>query len=176
MIPQTFSRIEYERRFLVTGAVPAAASGNVLITDRCIAGTRVYLRRAVHADRRVERRLCKHYDPDGAACAGVAIEELSEHDHAIYAHMEAMLITKRRSFVTEQGRDVAIDVFEGALRGLVLCEVSLATEVDIVAFVAPTWARIEVTADRFFAPATLAFATPDQLRERISGRNPPTLT
>ena len=166
MITPNFSRIEYERRFLVTGAVPAA-QGSALVTDRCIAGTRVYLRRANHADRRVERRLCKQYEPDGAICAAVAIEELSEHDYAIYAHMEAMLITKHRSFVAEQGHEVAIDVFEGALRGLVLCEIASATEAAAVAFRAPAWAREEVTGDPFFAPAALAFTTPDQLRARL---------
>ncbi len=166
MITPNFSRIEYERRFLVTGAVPAA-QGSALVADRCIAGTRVYLRRANHADRRVERRLCKQYEPDGAICAAVAIEELSEHDYAIYAHMEAMLITKRRSLAAEQGLQVAIDVFEGALRGLALCEVDSATKADVAAFVAPAWAQVEVTADPFFAPAALAFTTPDQLRMRL---------
>ena len=167
MITPNFSRIEYERRFLLKGAVPAP-QGSALITDRCIAGTRVYLRRAEHADRRIERRLCKQYEPNGAICAGVAIEELSEHDYAIYAHMEAMPITKRRSFVKEQGQQVAIDLFEGALRGLALCEIASATEANVAAFVAPVWAQVEVTAEPFFAPAALAFTTPDQLRARLA--------
>lgn len=166
MITPNFSRVEFERRFLVTGAVPAATGGSMLITDRCIAGTRVYLRHVALPDRRVERRLCKHYEPEDSICAGVAIEELSEHDFAIYAHMEAMLLTRDRAMVTQR---LAVDRFEGALSGLALCEIASAIEAEVAAFVALPWAQIEVTADPFFAPAALAFTTPDQLRARIFG-------
>ncbi|MSP21293.1 MAG: hypothetical protein EXQ93_07255 [Alphaproteobacteria bacterium] len=65
-------------------------------------------------------------------------------------------------------RTVFVDVFEGALTGLVLCEVTTATEAEIESVVPPPWAALEVTADPFFNGAKLAFTTPEQLRVRLA--------
>lgn len=163
MITPNYNRVEFQRRFLVTGTPPASAGGVAQIADRCIWGTRVFLRKQVNADRSVQRRLCKSYELEGSACGAVAIADLTEHDYAIYEHMESTLLTVRRTVVGQ----IAVDRFESALRGLVLCEVASATEVDVAAFVAPAWAPVEVTAEPFFAPAALAFTTPDQLHARL---------
>ncbi len=66
------------------------------------------------------------------------------------------------------GRDVAVDVFAGALTGLVLCEVASVEELDVAGVRAPTWASTEVTSDPFFVGGTLAFATPEQLQARLA--------
>jgi hypothetical protein len=163
VITPNYNRVEYQRRFLVTGTPPAVASGITQIADRCISGTRVFLRKQVNANGSIERRLCKNYEAEGASCGAVAIEDLSAHDYALYEHMEAMLLSRRRTVIGP----LAVDRFESALRGLVLCEIASANEAEVVAFVAPPWAPIDVTADPFFAPSALAFTTPDQLRARL---------
>ena len=167
MLTPHYTAIEYERRFLVTAA-PNLPGPAIQITDRHLAGTRVYLRNARFPDGTVVQRLCKQYAADGTASAAIAIEELTPHDFALYAHMEANVIIKRRWMVAVNGNTVAIDVFSGPLQDLVLCEVAAAVEAEILGFVAPTWAPTEVTGEPFFAGGTLAFAIPDQLNARLA--------
>lgn len=172
MLTPHYTAVEYERRFLVTAA-PESRWPAAQITDRHLTGTRVYLRKAIHPDGTITQRLCKQYPADGAGRAAIAVAELNDHDFVLYAHMEANVITKRRSYMAVDGHTVAIDVFAGPLQGLVLCEVASAAEADVVGFVPPAWARIEVTSEPFFFGGTLAFATPDQLRAHLAARREP---
>lgn len=167
MLTPHYTAIEFERRFLVTGPLPRLGPA-IDITDRHLTSTRAYLRLALHPDGTVQRRLCKQYPAEASGCAAIAVAELSPHDFVLYEHMEANVLIKSRTVATERGLPVAIDVFAGALQGLVLCEVSSAMEADVCAFGAPPWATVEVTADPFFVGGTLAFATPEQLRQRIA--------
>jgi adenylate cyclase len=71
------------------------------------------------------------------------------------------LIEKTRHHVVHDGRDWVVDVFAGALEGLVLAEIELAHETDAVTL--PRWVGREVTHDRRFRNAALAATTADAL-------------
>jgi hypothetical protein len=54
------------------------------------------------------------------------------------------------------GGGFAIDVFEGALAGLMLAEISADDDVALAAIVMPSWCAMEVTEDVAYAGGTLA--------------------
>ncbi len=65
---------------------------------------------------------------------------------------------KRRYQLVEAGRTWAIDVWEQpqARRGLVLAEIECASDAELAAVVAPTWAGREVTEDEGYSAFRLA--------------------
>ena len=67
------------------------------------------------------------------------------------------------------GAALAVDVFEGELDGLCLCEVD-GDGGAVAAFEPPAWAAGEVTGDPFFAGGHLAGLTAEILRARLLRR------
>ena len=75
---------------------------------------------------------------------------LNEFEHGKLEHLEGREIRKNRYFHTEDGREIAIDVYLGALWGLNIATVEFADEAEMTAFQIPAFAAIEVTSNRFF--------------------------
>lgn len=74
--------------------------------------------------------------------------------HELVAVSHGRLIEKTRHIVTLDGFDWEVDVFEGALAGLVVAEVELASEDDEP--ILPPWLGREVTGDPAWTNAMLA--------------------
>ncbi len=165
-ITPQYTRVEYVRTFFVRTPIRLEAANAAIIDDRHLTGTRARLRKLTRSVGDAECTLCR--EQDGARFTSVAVAPLSAIDYAAFAHFEANIIRKRRHTVTPAERPVFVDVFEGALTGLVLCEVTAATEAEVEAVVPPPWASEEVTGDPFFDGARLAFTTPEQLRVRLA--------
>lgn len=68
-----------------------------------------------------------------------------------YEHLkkksDGNLITKRRYLIPYLSYTIELDVFEGALEGLILAEVEFASEEEAHAFPAPDWFITDVTLD-----------------------------
>lgn len=74
--------------------------------------------------------------------------------HELVAASRGRLIEKTRHIVSFDGFDWEVDVFEGALAGLVVAEVELASEDDEP--ILPPWLGREVTGDPAWTNAMLA--------------------
>jgi CYTH domain-containing protein/CHAD domain-containing protein len=79
-----------------------------------------------------------------------------EQFDAAWEHTSGRRITKRRYRIPLDGSVVELDVFDGALRGLVVAEVEFSDAESLEAFVPPPWFGSEVTDDRRYANAALA--------------------
>jgi CYTH domain-containing protein len=76
-------------------------------------------------------------------------------------------ITKRRYRLAHGGRGFGVDVFEGELAGLVLCEAEADSRAAVMALTFPPWAGREVTDDPFFTGGNLCTLSAADLAARL---------
>ena len=150
-----YAIVERERRFLVDPALmpaldPAAAR---LIEDRYLPGTNLRLRKVTAPGVVPVFKLGKKYPGAGLSSRPMTNIYLDAAEHAMLAALSAAPLTKRRYDV---GGGFVIDVFDGALSGLVLAEVSADDEAALAAVAVPAWCMAEVTDDPAYAGGTLA--------------------
>jgi len=100
-------------------------------------------------------KLGKKYPGPGLSTRPMTNIYLDAVEHAMLAALSAAPLTKRRYDV---GGGFAIDIFEGALSGLVLAEFSADDEAALAAVVVPAWCVADVTDDPAYAGGTLAIA------------------
>jgi hypothetical protein len=165
-----YALLENERRFLVLEPPDLSGAPARLIEDRYLEG-RLRLRRITHADGQPpEFKLCKKYGSDDPVSAPIVNIYLTEAEHAALAALPGCPLVKRRYRIVYDGSPFSVDVFEGALAGLILCEkeAESAAAIRVVAF--PPWAIQDVTADGFFTGGSLCRATPRELRARLGER------
>ena len=152
-----YARPERERRF-VLDAVPAGATGERRIADRYIEGTRLRLRmvgEGADASPKLGQKVRAVESDPGFVLHTTMYLSTAEYD--TLAALPADPLTKRRSWLgLAAGPRMAIDVFEGELRGLILAEVELWDEAAATAFEPPAWVAAEVTRDERFTGGRLA--------------------
>jgi CYTH domain-containing protein len=163
-----YARLENERRFLVIDGPDLSAAPFRRIEDIYFADSRLRLRAITHVDGAREFKLCKKYESSDPASGPIVNMYLSEREHAILSNLPGRPLRKRRYRVAWCDRIFGVDVFEGALANLILCEAE-AESPDAIGLVAfPPWAVREVTADPFFTGGNLAYVTPSELKTRLS--------
>ena len=150
-----YSLVERERRFLVDPArMPALDPGKArLIEDRYLPGTALRLRKVTAAGAEPMFKLGKKYSGEGLSTRPMTNLYLDAAEYARLATLPAAPLTKRRHDASD---GFVIDVFEGALAGLMLAEVSANDDVALAAFAVPDWCVREVTDDPAYAGGTLA--------------------
>lgn len=162
-----YARLENERRFLVA-ALPKLPTAFRRIEDRYVAGTRLRLRSMTDdATGARELKFCKKYEGDDPVSGAVTNLYLSEAEHAVLAALPARTISKRRYRLDHDGRAFGVDVFDGELAGLMLCEAEADTLEAIMALIFPPWAGREVTADPFFTGGHLSTITAAELAGKL---------
>lgn len=165
-----YSAMEIERRFLVVDLPDLSGARMRLIEDNYVSGTRMRLRAITHADGRdPEFKLCKKYPSEAALGGPITNLYLTAQEHAVLAALPGAAVRKRRYSVPWKAWTFSIDVFEGALSGLVLSEVEADLVEDVNAIELPSWIAREVTADPFFRGGALAMASAEDLRRRLAG-------
>jgi hypothetical protein len=165
-----YALLENERRFLV-GAPPDLAGLRVrLIEDLYLDAGRLRLRRVTHFDGQPpEHKLCKKYGAQGGVSEPITNLYLTAGEYAaLAAVLPGRPLRKRRHTVMHEGKGFSVDVFEGALAGLVMCETEAATPEAIRALHFPPWVMREVTDDAFFGGANLARITAGKLAARLA--------
>jgi CYTH domain-containing protein len=82
----------------------------------------------------------------------------AEQFEALWPLTESQRVSKRRYRVPLEAADLTaeVDVFEGALEGLVVAEVEFGSEDQAAAFQPPAWFGRELTGDERYATASLA--------------------
>ena len=162
-----YAKLENERRFLVdpTRAPDLAGLAFRRIEDRYLNGTRLRLRAVTDsATGARELKFCKKYGSDDPVSGPIVNAYLTEAEHAALAALPAAVVVKRRYRIGGFG----LDVFEGALEGLMLCEAEAPTREAVLARAFPDWAAREVTADPFFTGGALCRIGADDLRPRLA--------
>lgn len=150
-----YSIVERERRFLVDPELMPALdlASAQLIEDRYLPGTNLRLRKVTTPGPSPIFKLGKKYPGAGLSSRPMTNIYLDAAEHATLAALPAAILVKRRHDV---GGGFVIDVFEGALSGLVLAEVSADDEAALAAIAVPAWCVAEVTDDPAYAGGTLA--------------------
>ncbi len=158
-----YARVERERRFLVPVLPDIEPVADRRITDLYIAGTRMRLRLSVGtvAGRAEVMRKLTQKIPASATTGAVSEPGvqglitntyLDESEYERFAALPGRWLTKRRLSIEPMG----VDVFEGALAGLVIAEAEFVDDNEMVAFVAPAWCGRDVTTDVEFSGWRLA--------------------
>ena len=166
-----YARIERERRFLLAtlpGGVDLAV-GYRQLDDLYLDGTRLRLRSVTAPDGSIleqklgQKRLAPSEAPGHRLITSVYLEPA---EYALLARLPGWRLAKRRYDFPHAGQAFVIDVFLGALSGLLLAEIAFDSDAAERALALPRFAHCEVTALAQFAGGALATSEPgDVLRE-----------
>ena len=162
-----YARIEYERRFLLDEFPRDPTVVRVRrITDRYIGGTLLRLREQSDKGGSKMFKLTQKVpgNSDGAQQGLITSMYLTEDEFDVLAHLPAKKLNKTRYSVPPFG----IDVFEGALHGLLLAEAEFDSAAEADALVAPSFVRQEVTRDSRFTGGRLVCASQQDLETWLS--------
>jgi hypothetical protein len=166
-----YALLENERRFLVLRPPALAGTRPRLIEDLYLDAGPLRLRRVTHADGApTEHKLCKKYGSGDPASGPIVNIYLTAEEHAALAVLPGKPLRKRRHTLEHGGRPFSVDVFEGPLAGLVMCEAEAATPDAVRALAFPPWATREVTDDPFFSGGHLATLTAEALTARLAAK------
>jgi CYTH domain-containing protein len=93
---------------------------------------------------------------------------LSAYEYEVLSVFEGNEIRKNRYPFDYEGRRYSIDVFLGALWGLILAETEFETDEEMRAFTPPPFVAVEVTNDEAFTGGRLVDLTIDELRAELN--------
>jgi hypothetical protein len=162
-----YAKLENERRFLVRDPPDLSGDPGRLIEDLYLDAGRLRMRALTHPDGRCEFKFCKKYQSDDPASGPIVNIYLTAAEYDGLAVLPGRPLRKRRHRVAWGERGFGVDVFEGALAGLILCEAEAESAAAIKTLAFPPWAGREVTADSFFAGGNLSRVTADELKRRL---------
>jgi CYTH domain-containing protein len=167
-----YTRVEYERRFLVreTADWRAAAKADAnRIEDKYLHGTRVRLRvvsDAASGSRTI--KLTKKAESPSPYFRSNSRILLSEDERRLFDALTGDRLTKTRHRVLHLGRVFAVDVFDPPLHGLILCEIEASTLDDLMRAQPPAFVHSEVTEDPFFNGVNLCRIGRDDLLAKLA--------
>ena len=170
-----YARVERERRYLLRG-LPDGLRVNdphTQIFDNYITGTRLRLRKIRVPERREWTwKLTQKFAPDAGDFSRTVITNiyLSQIEYETFSVFEGNEVRKNRYPYEHAGRKFSVDVFLGALHGLVLAETEFDTDEELRDFPAPAFAAREVTDDELFTGGRLVGLSIDDLRAEIGRR------
>ena len=166
-----YNRIEYERRFLVepnSDWRSCVEPYSKVLEDKYLRGTRLRLRRLTDSDSgRQVFKLTKKEVSDSPYFGTISRILLSEAEYEIFARLDGDEIRKTRYYHHYKNRVFSIDVFEGELAGLVLCETEAESLEDLMRAEPPPYSRIEVTEDGFFTGGNLCRTSNEELLNKL---------
>lgn len=154
----TYARIERERRFLLDRFPERVDVVRVRrLTDRYLRGTRLRLRELVENGCSTTFKLTQKIPAPaaGAQQGFISSMYLTESEFIVLARIPADSLVKVRYSVPPFG----IDVFEGALAGLVLAEAEFDSALAADRLALPSFLLSEVSADDRFTGSELARAS-----------------
>jgi CYTH domain-containing protein len=167
-----YTRIEHERRFLVSPRADwrsLVESYSKTFEDKYLRDTRLRLRILTDSDtgRRL-LKLTKKAESASPYFQTISRILLSASEHALFDSLEGYRLRKVRYYHHDRGRVFSIDVFEGELAGLVLCETEAGGLDELMAIEPPAYVEREVTEDPFFTGGNLCRMTRADLLRKLS--------
>jgi CYTH domain-containing protein len=167
-----YARIERERRYLLQDLPEglSRADPHVQITDNYITGTRLRLRKV--RDPKTNKwtiKFTQKFAPDQRDLSRTIITNtyLNALETESLAISDANEIRKNRYHFDYDGHTFAIDMFLGDLFGLVLAEVSFASDAEMENFSSPSFALAEVTNNETFSGGRLSELTFADIKEEV---------
>jgi CYTH domain-containing protein len=113
-------------------------------------------------------KLTKKADSPSAYFRTLSRILLSNDELCVLDALAGDRLTKTRHHVSYRDRVFAVDVFDGPLEGLVLCEVEASSLDDLMGAQPPEFVSCEVTEDPFFSGVNLARAGRDDLLAKLA--------
>ena len=160
--PHNYARVERERRFLLE-RFPKNANvvGIRRLFDRYIDGTTLRLRKQSQDGGPTVFKLTQKIQAraGGAQRGFITSMYLTEGEFSLLAQLPAKTLSKTRYSVPPFG----IDVFEGALEGLLLAEAEFDSASDAQALPVPSFALREVSSDERFTGGELVRVSRQEL-------------
>lgn len=174
-VESKYARTERERRFLLRELPEGLtrASEHVQIWDNYITNTRLRLRKIrIPQTKQWKLKLTQKFAPEAQDFSRTIITNtyLSAAEYEVLSVFEGNEIRKNRYPFEHEGRAYSIDVFLGALWGLILAETSFETDEEMNSFTMPPFAALEVTGDEMFTGGRLVDSTADELRAELARR------
>jgi CYTH domain-containing protein len=172
VLESKYARIERERKFLLRELPEplTRASEHVQIWDNYITGTRMRLRKIrIPQTRKWRLKLTQKYSPAPPDFSRTIITNtyLSAYEYQVLSVFEGNEIRKNRYPFEFDGRKFSIDLFLGALWGLILAETDFETDEEMDSFVLPPFAVMDVTNEELFTGGRLVDLTIDELRAEM---------
>jgi lactoylglutathione lyase len=170
--PERYTRPEFERRFVVS---PAAAWRDLVepysktFDDLYIRHTHLRLRTLTDSATGWEFiKLTKKLESTSPYVQRIASLPVSPMEYELISRLEGEHISKVRYYHFYQGNVFSIDVFQGNMAGLVLCEVETGSLEELMRVEVPDYAVLEVTEDPFFTGGKLCRTTRDELTRKLA--------
>lgn len=167
-----YTRVEFERRFLVSPASDwrsAVEAYSKTFEDNYIRGTRLRLRILTDSDTgRQVIKLNKKFESPSPYFRTISRILLSRSEYELLDALEGDRLTKVRYYHNYLDRIFSVDVFQGELDGLVLCETEGDGLADLMSARPPAYAAHEVTEDPFFDGGNLCRAKRGDLMKKLS--------
>ncbi len=147
-----YGRIERERRWLLRALPSIEWDRSVACVDRYLTGTRLRLRQMTEADGSVVYKLARKLPPQTPGVGVMGNLYLAPNEYQLLVDLPAAVVEKQMYFAG----DWRVDVFDGALEGLVTAEIEC-DDAEQLAVLQPPFSVVrDVTADPLFSGATLA--------------------
>ncbi|HEV7507492.1 MAG TPA: hypothetical protein VGS07_21585 [Thermoanaerobaculia bacterium] len=167
-----YTRVEYERRFLVSPQADwrsAAEPYSKTFEDKYLQSSRLRLRILTDSDsgRRLIK-LTKKFASDSPYFQKIGRILLSPGEYELFDALPGDRLRKTRHYHTHRDRVFSIDVFEGELDGLILCETEAEGLEELMSIQPPAYVRHEVTEDPFFTGGNLCRTIRDELLRKLS--------
>ncbi len=137
--------------------------------DKYLQNSRLRLRVLTDSDSgRRTIKLTKKFESDSPYFQRIGRILLSPGEYEVFDALPGDRLQKTRHYHVHQGRVFSIDVFEGKLEGLVLCETETEGLEDLMSIQPPAYVRYEVTEDPFFTGGNLCRTTRSELLRKLS--------
>ncbi len=173
IVPESkYARLERERRYLLQDLPEGLtrASPHSQITDNYITGTRLRLRKVRDPlTNKWTVKFTQKFATDAKDLSRTVITNtyLNALEAETLSVFDTNEIRKNRYPFEYEGQKFGIDMFLGDLFGLVMAEVSFATDEELENFRKPRFALVEVTNEELFSGGRLCELTFADLREEI---------
>jgi CYTH domain-containing protein len=170
-----YERVERERRYLLT-QIPDGLrlqDPHAQFTDNYITGTRLRLRKSRWVPKNEwTLKLTQKHTPQPPDFSRTLITSfyLNEYEYEVLSIFEGNELRKNRYPFEHAGRKYSIDVFLGALYGLILAETDFDDDEEMDKFPSPSFASRDVTSDELFTGGHLAYTTIEELRAELARR------
>lgn len=172
---EKYAHVERERRFLLRSLPPELepAHYHTQIFDNYITNTRLRLRKIREPYKREWIwKLTQKFAPDPEDFSRTLITNLylTQAEYEMFQVFEGNEIRKNRYPYEREGRKFSVDVFLGALHGLILAETEFDSDEELDNFPLPSFAFMDVTNDPMFTGGRLVELTADEIREELKTR------
>jgi CYTH domain-containing protein len=170
-----YERVERERRYLLAGLPEGLKlqDPHAQITDNYITGTRLRLRKSRWVPKNEwTLKLTQKHTPAPPDFSRTLITSfyLNESEYEVLSIFEGNELRKNRYPFEHAGRKYSVDVFLGALHGLILAETDFDNDEEMEDFPQPSFASRDVTRDELFTGGHLAYTTIAELRAELEAR------